>query len=81
MKSSVQVSLIGLSLVCGIALGAAGTLLLTSQAKADQHVSAEAAQSNAAPAQRAPFAAGDYFPAQFHQAQRDAKQHDLPAQF
>jgi len=79
MKTT-QVSLIGISLVSGIALGIAATLLLISPAMATRPVSAYATPGPASAPQPGP-AAGDYFPAQFEQAQRNARQHELPAQF
>jgi hypothetical protein len=79
MKTT-QVSLIGISLVSGIVLGIAATLLLISPAMANKPDSAYAAPDTIFAPQPVP-AAGEYFPAQFEEAQRSARQHELPAQF
>jgi hypothetical protein len=79
MKTT-QVSLIGISLVSGILLGIAATLFLISPAMANKPASAYAAPDIASAPQPA-TAAGEYFPAQFEEAQRNARQHELPAQF
>jgi len=79
MKTT-QASLIGISLVSGILLGIAATLLLISPAMANKQDSAYTAPDTGFAPQPVP-AAGEYFPAQFEDAQRNARQHELPAQF
>ena len=80
MKSTAHISLIGISLVSGVLIGIAGTLLMSSPAKADKPTSADVTPHAAYVESQAPSAV-QYLPSQFYEAQRDAKQNDLPAQF
>ena len=74
MKPSAKISLIGISLISGMLLGTAVTMMVSSEAKADKQTSFYVTQS-------ATHIDVDYLPAHFYEEQRAAKQQDLPAQF
>ena len=75
MKPSANISLIGISVISGMLLGTAVTIMVSSEAKADKqqaslYVTQPATQKN-----------GDYLPWDYYEVQRDARVEDLPAQF
>ena len=74
MKPSARVSLIAISLISGMLLGTAVTLMVSSEAKADKQVSTYVTQPAA-------HVVGDYLPSHFYDKQFVAKEQDLPAQF
>ena len=75
MTSSAKASLAGISLLFGILVGVAGTLLLSSAAIAGKDAPPVRA------AQPAAGMGGYYLPRQLEQQQREAAQQDLPPQF